>query len=72
MSNYKFKLKIEPEDIFNRLVPEQKEQLNSIKVTDAILCDDGSVEIECLALKDKVTTYPNLQRLLSDDYISII
>lgn len=72
MSNYKFKLKIEPEDIYNRLIPEQKEKFNNLKITDVKLLDDGIVEIECLALKDKILENPYLQALFSDEYITAI
>ena len=72
MSNYKFTLIIEPKDIYNRLLPEQKEQINNVKITDVTLRDNGSVEIECLALKDEIIEYPYLQRILDDGYVSVV
>lgn len=68
--NYKFKLKIEPEDIYNRLIPEQKEKFNNLKITGVKLLDDGIVEIECLALKDKILENPYRQVLFGDGYIT--
>ena len=72
MSNYRFRLVIEPEDIYNRLLPEQKEQFKKIEITDATLLNDGTVILECLALEDKIGEYPNLQRLLGDGYVTVV
>lgn len=69
MANYKFKLLIKPEDIFNKLSPEQKEQFNNIKITKVKLLDNGDVKIECMALENEIKDYQYIQYLLSGDYI---
>lgn len=72
MSNYRFRLVIKPEDIYNRLLPEQKEQIKKLEITDVDLLNNGDVILECLALTDTIAEYPNLQRLLSDGYITVV
>lgn len=53
MSLNKMKLIIEPVDIYNKLLPEQKEKFKNIMITDVNLVG-GSVTIECIALEDDV------------------
>ena len=72
MSNCKFKLIIEPKDIYNRLIPEQKERFSNLKITNVKLLDNEIVEIECLALKDDILENPYRQTLLNDEYITAI
>ena len=73
MSNYKFKLAIRPKDIYDRLIPDQKDRFNSIEITSAKLLDYGIVEIECLALKDEIIETPERQILhFNNDYITAI
>lgn len=68
MSLNKMKLRIEPVDIYNKLLPEQKEKFKNIMITDVDLVD-GSVTIECIALEDDVMESNVLQRLLPSDCI---
>lgn len=70
MNNCKFTLLIKPEDIYNKLIPEQRNMFNNIKITSTNLLNSGDIEIECLALSDEVTEYPNRQKLLGDWYIT--
>lgn len=68
MSLNKINLKIEPVDIYNKLLPEQKEKFKNIMITDVELVG-GSVTIECIALEDDVVESNVLQRLLPSGYI---
>lgn len=72
MNNCKFKLAVKPADIYNRLIPEQKEMFNNLKIIDVKLLDDGIVEIECLALKDKIFENPYRQDLFNNECITAI
>ena len=73
MSNYKFKLLIKPEEIYNNLYPEQKKQFNNVQIIKAVLFDNGELEIECLALESEVKKTPYLQivEFPKDEYITI-
>ena len=72
MSNYKFKVAIDAKDIYNKLLPEQKEKFNTIKITDVTLCGDKMVTIECLASTDEIIEHTTIQKLIGDWYISAI
>lgn len=68
---FEFKLLIEPKDIYDKLTPEQKERFKDIKITNITLYSDGNVEIECLALMDRIIKSPNRQKLLGDWHITV-
>lgn len=68
MSLNKMKLIIEPVDIYNKLLPKQKEKFKNIMITDVKLVGD-SVMIECIALEDDVVKSNVGQRLLTGGYI---
>lgn len=68
MSLNKMKLIIETEDIYNKLLPEQKEIFKNIMITDVDLVG-SSVIIGCIALKDDIVESNVGQRLLSGGYI---
>lgn len=68
MNLNKMKLVIEPADIHNKLLSEQKEKFKNIMITDVDLVD-GSVMIECIALEDDVVESNVLQHLLKSDYV---
>ena len=53
MSNYGFSLYIKPEDIYNKLLPEQRGQFSNIKIINATLFND-ELHIDCLALEKEV------------------
>lgn len=53
MSNYRFKLLITPEYIYDMLIPEQEEQFDHIEIMSANLFDNDGLEIECMAFKDE-------------------
>ena len=72
MDNYEFLLNIKPKDIYNKLLPKQKELFDHIQITDATLCDDNTVKIKCLALANKNIEFAELQSLLGDGYISVV
>ena len=72
MSNYKFKLAIDAKDIYNKLLPEQKELFNDVKITNVELLQDKYVYIECLALQKDIFERTIVQKLLSGDYITAI
>lgn len=55
MNINKFSLYITPEDIYNRILPEQREQLDKVIITSADLLGDGYVHIECMALEKGTT-----------------
>ena len=66
MNNYKFSLAIEAEDIYDKLLPEQKEKINKIKITNVQLHQDKRVYIECLALDQDIEELPFTQKLIGD------
>lgn len=66
MSNYKFKVAIDAADIYNKLLPEQKELFNNIKITNVELLQDKHVYIECLALEQDIQELPFVQKLIGD------
>lgn len=72
MSNYRFAIAIRPEDVYDILVPEQKEQFDHIEITGAILEPDGVVHIDCLALEDETieTDFRQLPTFNIDGYIT--
>ena len=70
MSNYKFKLAIDAADIYNKLLPEQKELFQNVKITNVELLQDKYVYIECLALTNEIIERNCCQRLLTSNYIS--
>ena len=72
MSNYNFKLIIRPEDIYNKLLPEQRAQFTTVEIVGANLDSRGIVEIECLALDDNIVEKQEVQALLTGIYISAI
>ena len=62
MSNYKFKILIKPEAIYNNLLFEQKKLFNNIQITNAeLLNNNRGVEIECLALESDTVETPFVQ-----------
>ena len=67
MEQYRLKLLIEPNDIYNRLSPEDKERFKEVKIINATLLHDGSVELECLVLENSIINCISHQRLLSND-----
>ena len=72
MNNKKFTLYIEAKDIYDKLVPEEKEQINNIEIIGVELHNGQTVVIECLALKDKVTDDLSYkQNLLIGKYINV-
>lgn len=73
MCNYKFKLLIKPQAIYDNLLPEQKKLFDNIQITKARLWDSGEVEIECLALKNAVKETPYLQimEFSKDEYVTV-
>ena len=66
MSNYKFKLLIKSESIFNKLTPEQRQQFSSVEITKATLFENGEVELDCLALENNTIEIPYRQIILDD------
>ena len=81
MGNRKFRIYISAEEIYNHLLPEQKERFNNVQIIGATVesnvycqgvCESG-VEIECLALESEVTQ-PNYRSIVSfkeDEYIVV-
>lgn len=67
MSNYKFKLLIKPESIFNKLTLEQRQQFSSVEITKATLFENGTVELDCLALDSEIIETPYIQILSNDN-----
>ena len=74
MNNFKFKLLIEPNEIYNKLIPKQKQLFDNVQITKATLLDSGDVELECLALSSNITETPYRQviSLSNEKYIAII
>ena len=66
MCNYKIKLKISPNDIFNKLSYNDKKRFNSIEILNTTLLQEGSVIIECLISENKIKDTEYLQHLFSD------
>lgn len=62
MKNCKFSIAINSNDIYAKILPEQKENFDSVKITGASLFGD-SVIIECLALKEEIVQLDILQKL---------
>ena len=71
MCNYKIKLKITPNDIFNKLSHKDKERFNSIEILNTTLLQDGSAILECLISENKINDTQYLQHLFSDGYLII-
>ena len=71
MKNCRFKISIRPEDIYNRLVPEQKEQFDNIQIVDATIGADGSITIDCFALTDKVKESKYRLHVLTGDQLCL-
>ena len=67
----RFKISIRPEDIYNRLVPEQKEQFDNIQIVDATIGADGSITIDCFALTDKVKESKYRLHVLTGDQLCL-
>lgn len=61
MKNCKFSIVINSNDIYAKILPEQKENFDSVKIIGASLSGD-SVIIECLALKEKTVQLDILQK----------
>jgi len=76
MKNYQFKLCIKPDEIYNKILPEQRDCFDSVKITQANLLDNGTVELTCLALKDEIieTSYRQLLSLDTNKttYINVV
>ena len=72
MSNYKFKILIKPEEIYNNLLPEQKNLFNNVQIVKTELLGGGEVAIECLALKNDVKETPFIQIMEFDDKTHLI
>ena len=70
MSNYGFSLYIKPEDIYNKLLPEQRGQFSNIKIINATLFND-ELHIDCLALEKEVLECQYRQKLLDDGFIIV-
>lgn len=66
MCNYKIKLKISPNDIFNKLSYNDKKRFRSIEILNTTLLQEGSVIIECLISENKTNDISYLQHLFSD------
>lgn len=73
MNNYKFKLLIRAKEIYDNLIPKQKNQFNNIQIIKTTLLDSGDVEIECLALESEIIENSCWQILSfpNDKYISV-
>lgn len=67
MSNFRFRLLVYPEYIYNNLHPDEKEQFDHIEIAGAALSSNGVVEIECLALEDETIERDDLQVLTFED-----
>lgn len=63
MKNYKYKFKIEKNDVYNALPSDVKNQCKELKITNAKLLSNGDIEIECLALTDEIIECPYLYKL---------
>ena len=61
MNIYRFDLYLDPQDIYNKLEPSQKEQIGSVVITNAQLGGDGYVHIECAALEKGIEITPKKQ-----------
>ena len=72
MSNYKFKVAIDAEDIYNNLLPEHKELFNTVKITNVELLQDKYVYIECLALEQDIVELPFVQKFTLEQNIRAI
>ena len=64
MDNCKFKLLLSPSSIQDKILPEQKEKIEEVRIIGTTLLANGELEIECLALKEKPIELPNAQVLL--------
>lgn len=71
MNNCKFTLLIESEDIYNKLLPEQKEQFDSVIITNVDLLNEKFLKIECLALGSTIKEFPYVQKVLKNPYITL-
>ncbi|MBE6703909.1 MAG: hypothetical protein E7583_01460 [Ruminococcaceae bacterium] len=75
MNIHRFSLYVAPEDICNKLMPNQKEQISNIIITSANLLGDV-VHIECIALEKGIEIIPKepsyRQSLMDNKYITAI
>ena len=69
--NYKIKLFIKPNDIYNKLSLENQNRFSEVKIVNANLLNDGVVEIECLALENPIMDYDCRYRLFGDGKINL-
>lgn len=71
MNNYKFKLAIDAADIYNKLLPEQKDLFNDVKIMNVESCGDKRVIIECLVLEKDIEEVPFVQKIIDDGEIRV-
>lgn len=71
MNNYKINILIKPDDIYNKLSPEDKKRFKDVMITNAILLDDGSIKIGCLLTEDKPKDVEFIQLFCSDGYLTV-
>lgn len=71
MKNCRFKISIRPEDIYNRLVPEQREQFDNIQIVGATIGADGLIDIDCFALTDEVKESNHIPYILTGDQLCL-
>ena len=69
MSIRKFSVCITAEDIYNKLLPEEKELFTHVKIINADICSK-SIHIECLALQEEINECNHSQKLIGDWNIS--
>ena len=58
MNIHRFNLYINPQDIYDKIEPKQKEQIGGVVITNAQLLGDGRIYIECAALEKGIEITP--------------
>ena len=71
MSIKKFDVFITPEDIYDKIVPEQRELFSHVKIINATVHGNRGVYIECLALDEEIIEPKYAQKLIGDCNIGI-
>ena len=76
MNIHRFDLYINPQDIYDKLEPKQRERIGNIVIKNAQLFSDGCIHIECAALEKGIEITPKepayRQSLIGDGYITAI
>lgn len=72
MNKCHLKVYLDPQDIYNKLSPDDKERFKNLEIIKSELTPDGSIEIDCHVYEADTKTSDILrQKLLSDGYLKV-